>query len=72
MTEPHERDQAVAGTGMGGQMDLAVSEAETLEKTPAERTAPARRTGPAACGPTPGTTCAATRSSSSPGWSSCS
>ncbi|MGW0625569.1 ABC transporter permease [Streptomyces sp. NPDC002758] len=32
--QPHEPDGVIAGTGMGGGMDLAASEAETLEKTP--------------------------------------
>lgn len=32
--QPYEPERAVAGTGMGGQMDLAASEAATLEKTP--------------------------------------
>ncbi|MEU0742151.1 ABC transporter permease [Streptomyces sp. NPDC006134] len=32
--QPYEPERAVAGTGMGGQMDLAVSEGTTLEKTP--------------------------------------
>ncbi|CAL9434645.1 Glutathione transport system permease protein GsiD [Streptomyces sp. enrichment culture] len=32
--QPYEPERAVAGTGMGGQMDLAVGEAATLEKTP--------------------------------------
>ncbi|WP_210577186.1 ABC transporter permease [Streptomyces sp. GESEQ-4] len=34
MPEPKEPQGAIAGTGMGGAMDLAASEAETLEKTP--------------------------------------
>jgi oligopeptide transport system permease protein len=32
--QPHDPELAIAGTGMGGAMDLAVTEAETLEKTP--------------------------------------
>ncbi|WP_225838895.1 ABC transporter permease [Streptomyces sp. NK08204] len=32
--QPHEPDGAIAGTGMGGAMDLAASEATTLRKTP--------------------------------------
>ena len=32
--QPFEPERAIAGTGMGGAMDLATSEAETLEKTP--------------------------------------
>ncbi|KPI26278.1 ABC-type transporter, integral membrane subunit [Actinobacteria bacterium OK074] len=32
--QPHDPDLAIAGTGMGGAMDLATSEAETLERTP--------------------------------------
>ncbi|MGW0881182.1 ABC transporter permease [Streptomyces sp. NPDC002671] len=32
--QPHDLDGAIAGTGMGGTMDLAASEAQTLEKTP--------------------------------------
>ncbi|CAM5560905.1 ABC transporter permease OS=Streptomyces rochei OX=1928 GN=G3I25_21650 PE=3 SV=1 [Streptomyces rochei] len=32
--QPYEPERAVAGTGMGGQMDLGASEAITLEKTP--------------------------------------
>jgi oligopeptide transport system permease protein len=32
--QPYEPDGAIAGTGMGGAMDLAASEATTLEKTP--------------------------------------
>ncbi|MER5909107.1 ABC transporter permease [Streptomyces sp. NPDC001982] len=32
--QPYEPDGVIAGTGMGGGMDLAASEAETLEKTP--------------------------------------
>ncbi|MFF3461475.1 ABC transporter permease [Streptomyces sp. NPDC001984] len=32
--QPHEPDGVIAGTGMGGGMDLATSEAETLERTP--------------------------------------
>ncbi|MBT3163229.1 ABC transporter permease [Streptomyces sp. Vc74B-19] len=43
MSDRHdERDPAIAGTGMGGAMDLGVDEAETLEKQPA---------GPGAGGP---------------------
>ncbi|MBD0843327.1 MULTISPECIES: ABC transporter permease [unclassified Streptomyces] len=33
MPEPHEPEGAIAGTGMGGAMDLAASEATSLEKT---------------------------------------
>ncbi|MEU1408423.1 ABC transporter permease [Streptomyces sp. NPDC005728] len=32
--QPHEPEGAIAGTGMGGAMDLATSEATTLEGTP--------------------------------------
>ncbi|MFE5031491.1 ABC transporter permease [Streptomyces sp. NPDC056683] len=32
--QPFEQDRAIAGTGMGGAMDLATSEAQTLERTP--------------------------------------
>ena len=32
--QPYEPERAVAGTGMGGQMDLGASEAITLEKNP--------------------------------------
>ncbi|MEU3841007.1 ABC transporter permease [Streptomyces sp. NPDC028635] len=32
--QPYEPEGAIAGTGMGGAMDLAASEATTLEKTP--------------------------------------
>ncbi|MEU6147038.1 ABC transporter permease [Streptomyces sp. NPDC047081] len=32
--QPYEPEGAIAGTGMGGAMDLATSEAETLERTP--------------------------------------
>ncbi|MEV6958882.1 ABC transporter permease [Streptomyces sp. NPDC051207] len=35
MPEPYEPERAIAGTGMGGAMDLAASEAETLERQPA-------------------------------------
>ncbi|MFC7305053.1 ABC transporter permease [Streptomyces monticola] len=34
MPEPHDPKQSVAATGGGGAMDLAMSEAQTLEKTP--------------------------------------
>ncbi|MFI9152036.1 ABC transporter permease [Streptomyces sp. NPDC053367] len=34
MPEPYDADQAVSAAGMGGAMDLATSEGETLEKTP--------------------------------------
>ncbi|WP_210585656.1 ABC transporter permease [Streptomyces sp. GESEQ-35] len=34
MPEPKEPEGAIAGTGAGGAMDLAASEAETLERTP--------------------------------------
>ena len=38
MPEHHrERDGAIAGTGMGGAMDLAAGEAETLERPPGGR-----------------------------------
>ncbi|MFE7858077.1 ABC transporter permease [Streptomyces sp. NPDC057403] len=41
--QPYEQEGAIAGTGMGGAMDLAASEATTLEKTPGgpEGTGPA-------------------------------
>ncbi|MGW2549392.1 ABC transporter permease [Streptomyces sp. NPDC001635] len=42
--QSHEPEGAVAGTGMGGGMDLATSEAATLEKTPGGP----QGTGPAA------------------------
>ncbi|MEV7036298.1 ABC transporter permease [Streptomyces sp. NPDC093272] len=32
--QPFEQEGAIAGTGMGGAMDLAASEAQTLERTP--------------------------------------
>ncbi|MFI2430755.1 ABC transporter permease [Streptomyces sp. NPDC018693] len=32
--QPYDQDRAIAGTGMGGAMDLGVDEAETLERTP--------------------------------------
>ncbi|NNN32761.1 ABC transporter permease [Streptomyces sp. S3(2020)] len=34
MPEQPQEDQAIAATGMGGAMDLAMAEGETLEKTP--------------------------------------
>ncbi|GEC09147.1 peptide ABC transporter permease [Streptomyces spinoverrucosus] len=34
MSDPREPARAIAGTGMGGAMDLAASEAETLERAP--------------------------------------
>lgn len=40
--QPYEPERAIAGTGMGGAMDLAASEATTLERTPG---------GPAGTGP---------------------
>ncbi|POX57622.1 peptide ABC transporter permease [Streptomyces sp. Ru62] len=40
---PYEPERAIAGTGMGGAMDLAASEATTLERTPG---------GPEGTGPT--------------------
>ncbi|KMS85761.1 MULTISPECIES: ABC transporter permease [Streptomyces] len=41
--QPYEAGRAIAGTGMGGAMDLAASEATTLERTPGgpEGTGPA-------------------------------
>ncbi len=66
--QPYEPERAVAGTGMGGQMDLGASEAITLEKTPESPDGTGPRTSRAASGPTPGTTCAATPSSSSRPW----
>jgi oligopeptide transport system permease protein len=41
--QPYEKDGAIAGTVMGGTMDLATSEGETLERTPGgpEGTGPA-------------------------------
>ncbi|EST32245.1 ABC transporter permease [Streptomyces roseochromogenus] len=42
--QPHEPEGAIAGTGMGGAMDLGASEAATLERTPGGP----RGTGPAA------------------------
>lgn len=65
--EPYEPERAIAGTGMGGTMDLGASEAVTLEQPPGPD-GPTPGTNPAACGPTPGTTCAATPSSSSRRW----
>lgn len=61
--------EAISPTGQGGPMDLALDEAESLEgvektRGPAGGAGPGRRR--ARCGPTPGTSCAATRSSSSP------
>ncbi|MET8560342.1 ABC transporter permease [Streptomyces flaveolus] len=43
--QPYEAERAIAGTGMGGAMDLAASEATTLERTPGgpEGTGPAGR-----------------------------
>ncbi|GAA3140396.1 ABC transporter permease [Streptomyces rameus] len=43
--QPYEPEGAIAGTGMGGAMDLGVSEAVTLEKTPGgpQGTGPAGR-----------------------------
>ncbi|AGF65645.1 oligopeptide ABC transporter integral membrane protein [Streptomyces hygroscopicus subsp. jinggangensis TL01] len=43
--QPYEAGRAIAGTGMGGAMDLAASEATTLERTPGgpEGTGPAGR-----------------------------
>ncbi|MEU2064297.1 ABC transporter permease [Streptomyces sp. NPDC013455] len=43
--QPYEPDRAIAGTGMGGAMDLGASEAATLEQAPAgaEATGPAGR-----------------------------
>ncbi|KUJ41902.1 ABC transporter permease [Streptomyces sp. NPDC093228] len=43
--QSHEPEGAIAGTGMGGGMDLATSEATTLEKTPGgpQGTGPAAR-----------------------------
>ncbi|CAM5354180.1 MULTISPECIES: ABC transporter permease [Streptomyces] len=43
--QPYEAGRAIAGTGMGGAMDLAASEAATLERTPGgpEGTGPAGR-----------------------------
>jgi oligopeptide transport system permease protein len=38
MPEPQEQEGAIAGTGAGGAMDLAVSEATTLEKGPDDTT----------------------------------
>ncbi|MGW2852318.1 ABC transporter permease, partial [Streptomyces sp. NPDC001215] len=32
--QPYEPEGAIAGTGMGGAMDLAASEATTLERPP--------------------------------------
>ncbi|MFF4798484.1 ABC transporter permease [Streptomyces sp. NPDC001351] len=45
MPEQYESEGAISSTGMGGAMDLAVSEAETLERTPGgpEGTGPAGR-----------------------------
>ncbi|MET9906404.1 ABC transporter permease [Streptomyces sp. NPDC006476] len=40
--QPYEPEGAIAGTGMGGAMDLATAEGETLERTPG---------GPAGTGP---------------------
>lgn len=57
--------EAIAPTGQGGAMDLALEEAESLEKELGEDPPDPRRR-PAPCGPTPGTNCAATPSSSSP------
>ncbi|WP_369364629.1 ABC transporter permease [Streptomyces sp. CG4] len=43
--QPHEHEGAIAGTGMGGAMDLGASEAATLERTPGgpQGTGPAGR-----------------------------
>ncbi|WP_129306859.1 ABC transporter permease [Streptomyces sp. L2] len=43
--QPYEPERAIAGTGMGGAMDLGASEAVTLEKTPGgpEGTGPAEK-----------------------------
>lgn len=67
---PPKEDLAIAGTGFGGPMDLGTSEAETLERTPGGPEGTGPRRSRARCGPTPGGTCAATPSSSSPGSSS--
>ncbi|KMS66996.1 peptide ABC transporter permease [Streptomyces leeuwenhoekii] len=45
--QPYEPERAMAGTGMGGQMDLAASEATSLEKAPGGP----EGTGPEATGP---------------------
>lgn len=64
--DPFDDGRPISHTGAGGATDLAMEEGESLEKTPADRSAPAPPESPAPCGPTPGTTSAATRSSSSP------
>ncbi|WEO95548.1 ABC transporter permease [Streptomyces sp. FXJ1.172] len=48
--QPYEPERAIAGTGMGGAMDLAASEATTLERTPGGP----QGTGPAAPHPSAG------------------
>ncbi|CQR62078.1 ABC transporter permease [Streptomyces leeuwenhoekii] len=45
--QPYEPERAMAGTGMGGQMDLAASEATSLEKAPGGP----EGTGPEGTGP---------------------
>ncbi|MEU6590441.1 ABC transporter permease [Streptomyces sp. NPDC046881] len=50
--QPYEPERAIAGTGMGGAMDLAASEATTLEGGP-EGTGPAGLRPPAASGARP-------------------
>ncbi|MFF5535765.1 ABC transporter permease [Streptomyces cinerochromogenes] len=53
--QPYEPERAIAGTGMGGAMDLAASEATTVEGTPGgpEGTGPAGPHPPAAPGGRP-------------------
>jgi oligopeptide transport system permease protein len=43
MPEPQEPEGAIAGTGMGGAMDLAVTEANTLDKGPEDGQGPGER-----------------------------
>ncbi|KUO21762.1 ABC transporter permease [Streptomyces dysideae] len=49
--QPYEKDGAVAGTGMGGTMDLATGEAETLEQHPSAASGGRAPGGPEDTGP---------------------
>ncbi|MGX1132920.1 oligopeptide transport system permease protein [Streptomyces glaucescens] len=51
---PYEPERAIAGTGMGGQMDLAASEAVTLEPQPPPAPGGPGPGGPADAGPAGG------------------
>lgn len=75
MPESYVPKEAI-GHGDGGSAALAIGEAESLERRPGAAPpgagpptgVPSASRG--ACGATPGTICAATRSSCSPRWSS--